>query len=78
MKEATSQEVPIKVIIDQVLHNPIDQEVPKKEEKVFSEEGLEGTEVEVNGDNYNLRSEMRKHSVSHQHRILNFYINKEK
>jgi hypothetical protein len=79
MKEPTSQEVPIKVITDQVLYNPIEQEVPKKEEKVASEEHLEATEVEVvNGDKYNLRSEMRKLSVSHQHKILNFHINKEK
>ena len=78
MKEATSQEVHTKVIIDQVLHNPTEQEVHKKEEKAFSEEDIEATEVEeVNGDNYNLRSEMRKLSESHQHRILNFHINKE-
>ena len=79
MKEVTSQEVPIKVITDQVLHNPTEQEVPKKEERVVNEEDLEATEVEVvNGDKYNLRSEMRKLSVSHQHKILNFHINKEK
>jgi len=37
MKEVTSQEVLIKVITDQVLHNPTDQEVVKKEERVVKE-----------------------------------------
>ena len=79
MKEVTSQEVLIKVITNQVLHNPTDQEVVKKEERVVKEEHLEAIEVEVvNGDKYNLRSEMRKLSGSHQHKILNFHINKEK
>lgn len=51
----------------------------KKEQKVASGEHIEVAEVEVvNGDKYNLKSEMRKRSASHQHRILNFHINKEK
>jgi len=79
MKEATSQEARIKVITDQVQRNLTNKEVVKKEQKLVSGEHIEVTEVEVvNGDKYNLKSEMRKRLVSHQLKILNFPINKEK
>ena len=79
MKEATSQEARIKVITDQVQRNLTNKEVAKKEQKLVSGEHIEVTEVEVvNGDKYNLKSEMRKRLESHQLKILNFPINKEK
>jgi hypothetical protein len=79
MKEATSQEARIKVITDQVQRNLTNKEVAKKEKKLVSGEHIEVTEVEVvNGDKYNLKSEMRKRLESHQLKILNFPINKEK
>jgi len=79
MKEATSQEARIKMIIDQVQRNPIKQEMAKKEEKVFHGEHIEVTEVEVaNGDKCNLKNEMKKRSENHQLKILNFHIDKEK
>jgi hypothetical protein len=79
MKEATSQEARFKVITDQVQRNLTNKEVAKKEKKLVSGEHIEVTEVEVvNGDKYNLKSEMRKRLESHQLKILNFPINKEK
>lgn len=72
MKEATSQEACIKAITDQVPHNPTSQEVAKRKE--VSGELIEVTEVEVaNGGKYNLKSETRRRSESHQHKILNFH-----
>ena len=77
MKEATSQEGRIKAITDQVRRNRTNQEVVKKEQKVVNGEVIEVIEVEVvNGDKYNLKSEMRKLLENHQLKILNFLTKK--